>query len=907
MLKVLWGKKINQSSIQNAQVTSAVGEEGRLTFRNAVAVLAVFFCLHSNNSFAATDDTLPFNIPQQRADLALTLFAEQANLTLVFPFDQVKDKTANRLVGHYPVDTAVTILLQDTGLTPTFSNQLVLNIAIESKGKRMNITNSSKRKTLLATLVGLFAASGGQAVAQGEAATEQSKIDEIIVTATRRETSLNDTAISVAAIGGEEISRRNLSEMNDYLRTVPGVNFIEVGVGNSAVVTRGLTTSPQFEGSGTSIATGVYLGDVPLGGLTVLGQSPDLKMIDLARVEVLRGPQGTLFGSGALAGAVRNIPNGPNLNNIEGSIKTSYSSTAENGDDNTKFEGVINIPLIEDVLALRAVAYRHDKSGYINNVAGTVLATNGEVRPGILALDSIARDAGAELYQNQDDVGNTEYAGGRIAFLWKPIDDLNITLTHLYQDVEQFGQPYVELTPGLESYEQITLQFGDGEGVAGLESGFSDEINLTNLVLEYDLGWANLLSSSAWSNVDGSRNRDESSFGGRPIPILVDSAADTFSQEFRLVSQSEGSLQYVIGIFYQESERFSFVERWGSTDEVAANFGNPFGVGTRLLTRQSVDRSTDQLSIYGEVSYDFTEQVELTLGARRFDYERSEHNLGEGLFGDVDIINTFDESGTSLKANLSYRPNDDILVYGQWAEGFRLGNANFPLPPHCDVNNDGILDGTSFPIRNGYDSDTTENIELGAKLAMFDNRLQVNAAVYQVDWQGIPLIVFGTSCGNGMTINGGEARSQGFEIETIYQVTEDFQISLGGAFTDAELTEDAGSLGLRGDRLPSAPDYSANLGLQYDFEAGGYASYVRGDYAYVSDFYNKVGETGIAAGDYGQFNASAGITLDGFNIELFARNLTNEDALTHADAALRDNRAYQLRPRTIGLNVGYQF
>ena len=180
MFNVLWGKNLNQSSISNAQVKCAVGEEGRLSFRNAVAVLAIVFCLHSNNSAAVTDDNIPFKIPQQRADTALTLFAEQANLTLVFPFDQVKDITANRLVGNYPIDTAINILLQDTGLMPTFSNQLVLNIAIDDKGKSMN---KNTRKTLLASMVGLFAAGGLSTAAaqETESARAQGVLDEIIL------------------------------------------------------------------------------------------------------------------------------------------------------------------------------------------------------------------------------------------------------------------------------------------------------------------------------------------------------------------------------------------------------------------------------------------------------------------------------------------------------------------------------------------------------------------------------------------------------------------------------------------------------------------------------------------------------------------------------------------------------
>ena len=292
MFEVLWGKKFNQSSIQNAQITSAVGEEGRLTFRNAVAVLAVLFCLHSHNSFAVTDDTIPFNIPQQRADRALTQFAEQANLTLVFPFEQLKDKTANRLVGNYPIATAANLLLRNTGLTPSFSDQLVLTIAIEHKGKRMNITNSSKRKTVLASLVGLFAAGGAmQASGQdGQTATSQSVIDEILVTATKRATSLQDTPMSISALGSDTIEKRGLVGMDDYLRTMPGVSFQDRGAGQNAIVIRGLSANPQTD----SEAVGVYFGETPTAGLSNAGTgggggSLDIKLVDVERVEVLRG------------------------------------------------------------------------------------------------------------------------------------------------------------------------------------------------------------------------------------------------------------------------------------------------------------------------------------------------------------------------------------------------------------------------------------------------------------------------------------------------------------------------------------------------------------------------------------------------------------------------------------------
>ena len=866
------------------------------------------------------------DLPEQTLAAALNTLSEQADIQVLFPYDIARSYSISPIKGRFTIQQALVIMLHNTGLYGGLTDSGIIAIAqadINSgtnqngKGKSMN-TNT--RKTLLASMVGLFAAGGmATATAQdqvGESASAQKVLEEIIVTSTRRETSLNDTALSVAAVSGEDIARRNLSEMNDYLRTVPGVNFVEVGVGNSAVVIRGLGVSPQAEGRVSSPTVGLYFGEVPLAAVSVRGGASDLKMIDLNRVEVMRGPQGTLFGSGGLAGAVRNIPNAPNLNELEGSLKTTYSNTAELGGGNSKFEGVVNIPLIEDVLAIRAVAYRHEVSGYVKNVAGTVFANDGEIAPGVSASTAVGLNGGPELYQNESDIGNATHKGGRISALWAPSDDLSITLQHAYQDAEQNGQPYVEVF-GDNDYQQITLQFADHEGLAGEESGFGDEINITNLVLEYDLGWANLLSSSGWLKQDSDSSQDESSYGGANSVQLLTGEAESFTQEVRLASQLDGPIQYVAGVFYEDSEYSINNRLWASTDTVLTRFGGPYFPGSLLFAKADRDRTIEQLAFYGELSYQFNEQWELTVGGRQFDYERVTVPFQEGLFGSADASNTdkFDESGTSLKANLSYTPNEDTLIYAQWAEGFRLGNTNEAINPDlCDKDNNGILDNTSAKITDGFDSDTSENFELGTKLTLLDNRLQINAAVYRVDWEGIPLSVSATNgvpgnvCFQAITVNAGEARSQGFELETIYQVSQDLRLSLGGAYTNAELTVDAPELGGEdGDRLPSSPEYTFNIGLQYDLELAGYPSYISGDYARVGGFYNKLGETGLKTGDYGQVNMSIGIIFDSLNVELFAQNLTNEDALTHSDSELLDSRAYQLRPRTIGLNVGYQF
>lgn len=249
-------------------------------------------------------------------------------------------------------------------------------------------------------------------------------LEEVVVTSSRRATSLNDTATSVAAIGSEEISRRDLSEMNDYLRAVPGVSMLDLGVNRNAVVMRGLALDPQLSGvGGQAPLVGVYLGEVPIGGYGIWGGNADIRMVDLERVEVVRGPQGTLFGSSALSGVVRNIPVAPKPSEFEGNLKAGLSNTAKHGDSNTKFEGIINIPLIADTLTLRALAYHHDAAGFIDNIAGSLLMTNGEVDQfGSTASDAVAAFGGSDLYQNENNIGSTEHVGGRVAILWTPVD-----------------------------------------------------------------------------------------------------------------------------------------------------------------------------------------------------------------------------------------------------------------------------------------------------------------------------------------------------------------------------------------------------------------------------------------------------------------------------------------------------
>ncbi|MDB4309140.1 TonB-dependent receptor [Porticoccaceae bacterium] len=901
MLAVLWGKKINQSSIQNAQIKRAVEEAGWLTFRNAVAVLAVIFCLQSNHSSAVTDDIIPFNISQQRADTALTQFAEQANLTLVFPFDQIKDHTANRLVGNYSAKAAINILLHNSGLTPMFSDRYVLNIAIENKGKRMNIT---KRKTLLATMVGFFAAGGAVGVqAQDDGASAQTKIDEIIVTATKRATSLQDTAMAITALSGETIDKRGLVGMGDYLTGVPGVTVGDLGAGQNAVVIRGVASNPQIDDS----LTGIYFGETPLVNLQNYGGGSngavDIKMVDIDQVEVLRGPQGTLYGSSGMSGIVKITPAAPNLTEVEGKLATRFSQTGEEGGDNTMVQGILNVPLIEDTLAIRAVAYQFKNSGYVENVAASQPQPGDSASVGGVAID-------------RGDVGNDEVTGFRLAALWKPTEQLDMTLTYTTQDIEQDGTPDVNLLLDGQ-YQQRRYNIGEGGSrYEYLES----EVDIVSLVANYDLGWGTLSSTTSQLDSDSGAGTDLS-FGtdwlglpyNPPYDLISTANYEVFTQELRFASQLGGPLEFVAGIYYEDFEATRLQEfNWsasGPRPDDIISFGLYTGTLPEMLSRFQFSDPTTQKAFFGELVYNFSEQLSLTLGGRYFDYERKNdaiyNYLQINLEDQVQPTNATDETGQSYKANLSYALTEDILIYGLWAEGFRLGSGQFE---NLECTDQGI------DTPNRVDSDITENFELGLKTTFADGRATFNAAAYRINWQGIPVqIMPGEFC--GFVVNVGEAIAEGVELELSTQLTDSFRLDLSASYGEATIAKDAelssGGLVEKGDDLPGSADFNATLGAHYDFALAGYDSFARLDYTYMSEFYTTLDKSHPAAGGFGQFNIKTGIAFDQFAVDVFVNNLTNEDSLAWTDMSLsyrsHVQRANRLRPRTMGVNLSYQF
>lgn len=843
-----------------------------------------------------------FNIPRQNVGAALNELARQAGaLPLLFPFDAVQSVSSNPVVGIYTVSNALEILLQDTGLTGGLTEGGVITIsqlASKDEGNGMNEnevvkTRDNKLSTFFLTLFGALGAGNtmGQDVSS-RSADELGYLEEIIVTANKREQDIQSIAMSITALGNEEIGRRGLVSMEDYLSTIPGVTQQDFGVGQHQIVMRGIASSEREQAT-----VAVYFGEVPLTS-PGLGFSVDPKLVDMERIEVLRGPQGTLYGSGSMSGTVRNIPVSPQLQELSGSIDVGYSNTADSGGDNNKIEGIFNLPLIEDELALRVVAYRHDNSGYIENVA----ADDPVFSATAAAFGATAR--------SEDDIGNSEFEGLRTSLLWAPTENLEMTLMYMQQDLEQLDGRLVS-TPALGDYSDAIY---DLPGVGNGREYLTDNVDIANLVIEYDLGWSRILSSTSW--YEGTN--DEGFFGGRAslLPIGIDTNADkeALVQEVRLTTYWDMPVQFTGGVYFEDLDRTLDTEWfWGGDPAILPAIVG--GVFEDIFVSET-DFRIEQLAVFGELSYDLSEQIELTFGVRWFDYEREDiasvtgapavTGSLEDLFQESEI----GEDDQSFKVNGIYTPNEDTLIYLQWAEGFRLGRPVLIEPPatFCDTDGDDLLDGTNVRIDSpGPDSDFLDSYELGGKFALMDDRLTISAAVYRIDWDGIPVQVFSENPGQcffTVEVNAGEARSEGIEFEAAYYVNPNLLLNFGASYVDAELTEDT-LLGEEGTRLPNSPRANANISVDYLFDIAGYNSFVRANFAYVGGFYRDIEQNGPEGGDYGDLDMRAGISFDNFSVELFGTNLLNSDEITYPSFAVQG--VFRQRPRTIGFDVGYQF
>lgn len=728
-------------------------------------------------------------------------------------------------------------------------------------------------------------------------------ITEVIVTATKRAERLLDVPASIAVLNTEDLQRRSVSGMQDYLRSIPGVNQIDIGALSNAVVIRGITTTPQFENfaSGTTVAT--YFGETPITAAAGLGAGGiDVRPVDIERIEVLRGPQGTTYGSASLSGALRIIPNPPRLDRFEGRVAGDYSGTSGYGGNNSSIQAIVNLPLSQDVLALRLVGYRYDDSGYHRNIAGTDAATLATAaRSGQLA--SIAG-------YKQIDVGRMISEGGRLSALWQASEDLTVSLNALHQTIEQDGSPVTNRG----SYEQARFPVAPQGRVRGEMGEVADtDIDLANLVLDYDFSAATLTTTVSY--VDGGSVIAETVNYNNSASTTMPSDFQSLTAETRLASRPGGRLHWLGGVFYEDIDSSLLQTLWWPGSDAT----NPFGTNPGYVYEEH--RDLTQRAVFGELSYDLTRTLTATAGARLFEYRKNERLLTEGgvyrvAYGaGTPSVLASKQNETSYRLSLSYKPNDGAQLYAAWSDGFRLGRpAAGLLPTQCDNNQDGLVDGMGLSIEStrNIDSDFVDNYELGGKFEFMDRRLMVDAAVYYIEWTGLPMRLRAPApCSRSFTANVGDASSVGAELQLAWMATPSLRFDLGASYVDAALTKDAPQLtpipAFDGDRLPGSPKLSANLSAQYETTLAGYDAFFRVDSLYAGEFFGDLQQSPtLRAGNYAKADARIGISLKSVDVELFVRNVTNTDAYTWRAQLATGVAAYQARPRTYGIYLGYR-
>lgn len=711
------------------------------------------------------------------------------------------------------------------------------------------------------------------------AAGAATQLEEVVVTALKRNTSLQETPISISALGGDALVKMGADDFEDYVGKVPGLNLLDNGPGSRRLVIRGV------QGAGEA-QVGLYYDEVPVtgapGSSSDAGQrQPDIKMVDIERVEVLRGPQGTLYGSGTMGGTLRVITNKPDAGGFGARVGTDLSYT-EHGDMNTKLTGMVNLPLIEDELAVRLVAYDYDMAGYIDNVA-----------------------------YGKDNLNDEQTSGGRVSVRWTPGDRLTLTGMYIQQDTE---------TGGGFSYHRGV---GDLKTDTPTRDPFDDDVTIANITGELMFDWGTWMVSYSDYERDVVFNFDSSA---PPFPppyeLLVANQPqplDMTSFETRLSSDGAGPLNWTVGFF--TSTRDATLD---SNILAAGPDGYPLDPPNYFFLRDD-ETSLEQKSVFGEVSYDFTRQLTLTLGARAFDSEFEKRDTTRvELFGipienPQTVVSEFDETGEIFKVHLAYDLNEDILLYGQVSEGFRPGGANQTVV------------GQAIP--KGYESDSVTNYELGLRSSWLDGKLTLNTAVYHLVWDNIQ--VTGRTDDNlfGYLTNAGEAQVDGIELELSWLATNNLELAFTLNAVDARLTEDQppannDRAGLKGDDIPVVPDVTASLSAQYNWPLqNGLSLYLRGDVNYTGASNNNFrdylidpdptsptfGEETSTPNDrfaemdaYAVTNLRFGLEGATWGIEAYVNNVEDERGETYHfvdNFRPAPGETFVIRPRTAGISL----
>ncbi|MDB6008597.1 MAG: TonB-dependent receptor [Gammaproteobacteria bacterium] len=734
-------------------------------------------------------------------------------------------------------------------------------------------------------------------------------LEEITVTATKvGAVSVQSVPFTIQAIGEDAITRGQMQGFDDYAKLVPGLASLNKGPDQTQIMIRGISAGRVSHAEPQNQSTsGLYIDEMPVADNAF---NPDLDLFDVNRVEVLKGPQGTLYGAGAMSGAIRVITNEVDLARVGGAASLT-GNNIDHGGTGYGVHTMINAPVVTDVLGLRASAYYDHEGGYITNE-----------------------------YDGRGDYNDYSTRGARLKGLWKATDKLDVRASFLYQKLTSGGRPQMFM-PGDPAVTALAAPgetfgvTGDYQTVKFTPDSFDDQFALANLLAEYDLGGIKLVSSTSYLNRQFDNLLDDTyrtrlhfgptqADGTTPLnsPFVNNSNVNDLAQELRLNQKLDNGFAWVAGLYFEHHD-VHFVQSvvTPGLDALASSFGLPSAAAFGAQPNSEFDGNEadgqQQFAGFGEMTIPLAARWDFIAGLRWFHYKQDSLLRYAGIANDGITAkdSSTSENGNTPKAQFTYRPTDDATLYLQGTKGFRLGGITEPIPlsgvfgTNCakDLSAVGL---SSIP--DSFKSDHLWSYELGAKTRWLEHRLVVNAAVFDIEWKDIQTNVF-LPCGFITVVNAGQVRSRGAEMEMSWAAAEGLTLSASGAYTDATLvTKTAQFTAQEGDRVPNVPKVTANAAVEYrrPFGAAGHALFGRAAVSYLGDSFTEFQSLSTAKliPSSTSVDASLGLAVDTWEFSVFAKNLTNRLIVTGVDTDRNVPTTYSVAPpRTLGVELRWKY
>ena len=779
----------------------------------------------------------------------------------------------------------------------------------------------------------------GAAITDGtEPAAAADELPSITVTAQKRTENIKDIPSSISAIGGAEVAEHHIVDYDDISRSVPGVSFqAGAGPGLENIEIRGVSST---SGSAT---VGLYMDEVSVTVKNTFDGAVQPKLFDLDRIEVLRGPQGTLYGASSMGGTIRFITKQPDLSSVSASASSELSFTKHGGFNHEEY-GILNIPIISGVFALRIGLDISDESGYVNHYAPT---PNGAAPDGSLLTLATDDSTGMLARRGVNDIRTTAF---RVSGKYLGSSDWSITPAFLYQrtstgdsgifypSIGLYAQDKRVAEPGKDvlTIPSVTVVKGWSWGeLTSVTSHFHRAFRHTTDGTYYNSNvFANAVVIPTIPQTPVTTYQTASVLGFLPSPVFLDTKTDQYAEELRIASKSGAIANlpttWTAGVY------FSYQTQGHTDDEfipgLQAGFQQIYGYGLGSnasalgpTNYPGVSYANDQISVdalslterqiapFGELGVSVTPQLKATLGLRYVSAKSTFHYTSSGYYA-YGLPNPYGDhekfNATTPKFAVSYALNDNSNLYASIAKGFRLGGPTGPDPaigPGGICNQDyANLGLPGAPLR--YQSDSLWSYEIGSKGRYFDNRLTLNAAVYAINWKNIQQTVNLPVCGFFYTTNAGNAESYGSEVELRALVTSSLVLGLNAGTTHAYITKTAeAGIFQVGEDILNVPAFTVTPSVDYDIPVGEQMSaFFRADFPYTGRshaYYNSSTVTNHWSPSYGILNLNFGITYNKVSVALFAKNALDSQKIIQYPSVNTVQEGYSVRPLTVGITA----